>query len=107
MAKYLWEVTYSAEGAKGVLKEGGTGRIEMVEKMLADLGGTLEAAYFSFGDVDVYAIVDVPDNVTAAAISLTVGAGGAAHIKTRVLLTPDEIDRAAGHKVAYRRPGRP
>lgn len=106
MAKYLWEVSYTTAGVNGVLKEGGTSRIQVVEKLLANLGGKIEAAYFSFGDVDVYIIADIPDDVTAAAISLTVGAAGGATIRTRVLITPEEIDAATKKVVEYRAPGK-
>jgi uncharacterized protein with GYD domain len=105
MPKFLWQVSYMPEGAMGLLREGGTSRREMVEKMLADHGGTLEAFYFAFGDDDVYVIADLPDQATAAAISLAVGAAGAARVKTTVLLAPEEIDRAAHTTVAYRAPG--
>jgi uncharacterized protein with GYD domain len=105
MAKYLLQASYTPSGVQGVLKEGGSGRRDAIGKLLADLGGTLEAFYFAFGDDDVYVIADVPDNVTAAAISLTVGAAGAASVTTVVLLTPEEIDRATKQSVAYRPPG--
>lgn len=106
MSKYLWEVNYTTAGVNGVLKEGGTSRLEVVEKLLANLGGTLDAAYFSFGDVDVYIIADIPDHVTAAAISLTVAAAGGASIKTRVLISPEDIDAATKKVVEYRAPGK-
>ena len=106
MAKYLWQASYTAEGVKGVLKEGGSGRRDAIEKLVADLGGTLDAFYFAFGEDDVYVIADLPDNTTAAAISLAVGATGAVRIKTSVLLTPDEVDRAAHTTVGYRAPGK-
>ena len=105
MAKYLWQVSYTASGAKGVLKEGGSGRREMVEGLAKGLGGSVEAFYYAFGDADVYVIADIPDNVTAASISMTVAASGAARIKTVVLLSPDEVDQAAQKSVAYRPPG--
>ena len=105
MAKYLWQASYSPEGAKGVLKDGGTARIQAVEKVLAGIGGTLEAGYFAFGDDDFIGIVDIPDNSSAAAVSLTVGATGAARVKTTVLLTPEEVDEAAKKSVDYRAPG--
>lgn len=106
VAKYLWLASYSTDGVKGVLKEGGSGRRDAIEKLIADLGGTLEAFYFAFGENDVYVIADLPDNITAAAVSLAVGATGAVNIKTAVLLTPDEIDRAAHTTVGYRAPGK-
>lgn len=105
MAKYLWQASYSVEGAKGLLKEGGTSRRATIEQLVKDIGGTVEGFYFAFGDDDVYVIADIPDNVTAAAMSLTVAAAGAARIKTTVLLTPEEIDDATQKSVAYRPPG--
>jgi uncharacterized protein with GYD domain len=91
---------------KGVLKEGGTARREMVEKLVANLGGTVEGFYFAFGDDDVYVIAEFPDNATAASVSMTVGASGAASVKTVVLLSPDEVDAATKKSVDYRPPGR-
>ncbi len=106
MAKYLWFASYSVDGIKGVIKEGGSGRRDAIEKVVADVGGTLEAFYFGFGDDDVYVIADLPDNTTAAAVSLAVGSTGAVRIKTTVLLTPEEVDRAAHTTVGYRPPGK-
>jgi uncharacterized protein with GYD domain len=54
MPKYLFEARYTAEGAKGIEKEGGVSRREAVLKHLAQIGGKLEAMYFAFGDVDCY-----------------------------------------------------
>lgn len=102
----MWQASYTADGVKGVIKEGGSGRRDAIEKVVADLGGTLEAFYFAFGEDDVYVIAELPDNTTAAAVSLVVGASGAVRIKTSVLLTPDEVDRAAHTSVGYRAPGK-
>ena len=106
MPKYLWKATYTPEGAKGVLKEGGTARREAVEKLLADVGGTLESFHFAFGEDDAILIVDLPDNVTAAAVALTVGGAGVVGVSTTVLLTPEELDAASKKTVSYRPPGR-
>jgi len=108
MPKYLIEVDYSAEGTRGVLADGGTKRVEDVKKMAAGLGGRVESVesfYYTFGLRDAVVIVDLPDNATAAAISLVVGATGAVAYKTTVILTPEEIDRAAKMTVDYRKPG--
>jgi uncharacterized protein with GYD domain len=105
MPKYLTVASYTAEGAKGLLKEGGTARRAVVEKLLKGLGGHLEAFYFAFGEDDVYLITDGPDNVTTAAMSLTISASGAVRTKTVVLLTPEEMDQAAKKTVKYRPPG--
>jgi uncharacterized protein with GYD domain len=105
MARYLFQASYTPEGVKGILKEGGSGRRAAVETLTNGLGGRLEAFYFAFGEDDVYAIAELPDDVTAAAISLTVGASGVINLKTVVLLTPEEIDQATQKSVDYRPPG--
>ncbi|TML91840.1 MAG: GYD domain-containing protein [Actinobacteria bacterium] len=105
MAKYLITASYSAEGMKGVISKGGSARRDAVAKAVADVGGQVESFHFAFGDDDAFVIVDLPDNVSAAAIGMAVGASGAATTKTVVLLTPEEIDRAAQTQVSYRAPG--
>ena len=106
MAKYLYQASYTAEGTKGLLKEGGSKRKALVEEMTKAAGGKIEAFYYAFGDSDVYLIVDAPDQATAAAISLAVNASGAVTLKTTVLLTPQDIDQAAKKTVKYRAPGK-
>lgn len=105
MAKYLFEVHYTAAGAKGVAHEGGTRRRAAIAKMAEELGGKLEIFYFAFGGVDAYVIVDTPDNVTAAAVALAVNQSGAATVKTVVLITPEDMDKAGKKAVDYRPPG--
>ena len=61
--------------------------------------------YYAFGQDDVYAIAQLPDNVTAAAITLAVSAAGGARSNVVVLLTPEEVDAATKKTVAYRAPG--
>jgi uncharacterized protein with GYD domain len=106
MAKYLFEARYNAEGAKGIAKEGGSGRRAAVAKMAEGLGGRLESFYFAFGDVDAYVVVDVPDAVSAAAAALAVNQTGIVTVKTVPLLTPEEMDHACKRSVDYRGPGR-
>lgn len=105
MPKYLWQVNYSTDGVRGLVQEGGTGRREAVREMLESVGGSLEAFYYALGSDDLVVIGELPDNVAAAALSLTTSAGGAAHSRTTVLLTPEDIDEAARRHVEYRTPG--
>ena len=106
MSKYLYQAAYTGAGLEGLLKEGGSKRREAVELAAKSLGGTLEAFYYAFGDTDVFAIIDLPDNVSASAFSLLVAAGGGASVKTTVLITPEEVDQATKMTVKYRPPGK-
>jgi uncharacterized protein with GYD domain len=93
------------EVGKSRIKDGGSARRTAIEKAVAGLGGRLEAFYFAFGGVDAFVIVDLPDNVTAAAMALAVGQSGLASTRTVVLLTTEEVDAATKKSVAYRGPG--
>jgi len=109
MPKYLIRSSYTVEGLKGLLKEGGSSRREAVAQALKSLGGTLEACYYAFGDTDLFLIVDLPDNGSATAASLLGNAAGTAKVKITVLITPEEVDQAADlakeKMAAYRPPG--
>ena len=105
MPKFLFEASYTPDGVKGVQSEGGTGRRDAVAQVAESVGGQLESFYFAFGDRDAYVVVDLPDHESAAAVALTVNAGGGATVRTVVLLTPDEVDAAAKRSVEYRPPG--
>lgn len=105
MSKYLVNASYTSEGTRGLLKEGGTSRQQMVQDMAKKLGGKIEFFYYCFGQSDVVAIMDVPDPATAAAISMGIKATGAVKISLSVLISPKEIDEAAKKSVGYRPPG--
>lgn len=105
MPKYLVQAHYAVDGLKGLLKEGGSSRRTVVEKLFGSVGGKVEGFYYAFGDTDVFIIADVPDNVSVAALSLAVNATGAVTTKVTVLLTAEEIDAAANKAVSYRAPG--
>ena|SRR5690242_15519888 len=106
MPKYLSLGSYTNEGLKGLLKEGGTGRRKAVEDAVKALGGHVEAYYFAFGDFDVAVITDVPDNVTAAALAVGIASTGTVNLKTVVLLTPEEVDQATKKTMNFRAAGR-
>lgn len=105
MPKYLIQATHIADGVDGLRKEGGSARRAAVEQAVASVGGTLDAFYYAFGDTDVIAVMDLPDNVTAAGLALMVGSSGKVELTTTVLLTPEEIDSAVKVGGEYRPPG--
>lgn len=105
MPKYLFHGSYTPEGFRGLLDEGGSKRRQAAEQALKSVGGSLEAFYFSFGDNDFYIIVDLPDNVSTTAVSFVGNVSGSFSIKTIVLLTPEEVDEAIKKSVDFRPPG--
>jgi uncharacterized protein with GYD domain len=105
MSKFLMQVSFTREGTRGLTKEGGTKRRQLVEQFFGAVGGKLEILYFAFGDTDVYAVADFPDNVSAAAISLAANSTGAVHAKATVLITPVVMDQAAQKSEGLRPPG--
>jgi uncharacterized protein with GYD domain len=105
MPKYLVELRYNSEGAKGVMREGGTSRREAAAKLAESLGGRLEAMYFAFGDVDVYAICDLPDEASAVRCSLAVNGSAAGSARVVPLISPETMDAAAKLDHSFRAAG--
>jgi uncharacterized protein with GYD domain len=94
MPHYLQQVAYSQEGWEALVANP-QNRIEAVRPAIEKLGGKIEAAWFSFGDYDVVVIVDLPDNVSAAAIAMAFAAGGACKsVQTIPLISPEEATQA-------------
>jgi uncharacterized protein with GYD domain len=105
MPKFLIQLSYTASGAKGLLKDGGSVRRKAAEDVLAPFNGKIEAFYYAFGADDAVLIVDVPSPEAMAAVSLAVTATGEIRTRATVLLTPEQIDEAAKLHVKYRPPG--
>lgn len=105
MPKFMVRASYSAEGLRGLVREGGSARRDAVQAAVESAGGTMETFLYGFGEGDLYVIVDVPDQESMAAIALTIGASGALSPQTIALLTPDQVDAAVRKNVSYRPPG--
>jgi uncharacterized protein with GYD domain len=106
MPKYLITASYTADGAKGLIKDGGTKRRQAAEAAFKSVGARMEAFYFAFGENDAVVIVDAPDNASVASASMAINASGAVQTKTVVLLTPEEVDQATKKTATYQPPGR-
>ncbi len=105
MPKYLFVSRHTSEGARGLLREGGTSRRAETDRAVSSVGGKLEGFYYAFGSTDVFIIADLPDNASAASLNIAVAATGAITGETVVLLSPEEIDTATKKGAAYRPPG--
>jgi uncharacterized protein with GYD domain len=105
MSKYLIQARYTADGAKGLLADGGTARRAATEKAIASVGGKMEAFYFALGDVDAYVIAELPDDVSLVALELVVNATGRINSRSVKLITPEDVDKATKKAVTYHAPG--
>jgi uncharacterized protein with GYD domain len=105
MPKYLFQAKYTTEGIQGLVRDSASGRRADVQAAVKALGGNVEAFYYAFGDDDVVAIVDLPDNIKAVALGLTTTGSGAARVRTTPLLTVEDVDEALEIKTQYRAPG--
>jgi uncharacterized protein with GYD domain len=105
MGRYMFKVSYSVDGLKGVMHEGAEHRQTFIAKMAADMGGSLETFDFAFGETDLYTICEIPDDETAAAIALAVASAGVGGVETVKLLTSAQVDKARGIQTGYKPPG--
>lgn len=107
MAYYLVQAAYTGE-AWGAQIKNPQNRIEALTPMVEKLGGNIEHAWFAFGEYDIVAIFQMPDNVNMATFSITAAAGGAVKsLKTTPLMTIGEGLEAMknAQDISYRQPG--
>lgn len=105
MGKYLVRGNYVGDGVKGLMEEGGTRRRDAAKAAVESVGGSMESMYFAFGDTDVFAICDFPDDASATAFSLVVNASGAITGSVTPLMSVEDVDAAAAKTPSYRPPG--
>jgi uncharacterized protein with GYD domain len=94
MPRYLIQAKYTESGLRGILKEGGSKRADVIAKVINSLGGAVESFFYALGDTDVYVIINLPDHINACAFSIATNASGTVVVRTTVLLTPEELDEA-------------
>lgn len=107
MPTFMVQASYT-NTAWGKLVQRPENRMEALKPMMDRLGGQILSWYYTFGDYDVVVMFEVPNNVTAAAVSMAIaGSGAVKAFKTTVLMSPDEgfdamlLAQGAG----YRQPG--
>ncbi len=105
MAKYLYRLQYTKAGLEGTVKEGFSKREAFFRKTVGDLGGTTEAAYWAYGDEDIFIVVDIPEAEAATGLALALGLTGSFRVTTTPLLTAADMDAGVKRMPAYRAPG--
>jgi uncharacterized protein with GYD domain len=106
VAKYLAIASYTTDGLRELAAHGASARIEASKKLVADAGGSIESFYYAFGSDDAFIVLDLPDNVAAAATAIAAGASGVVVSRMVPLLTAEEIDRAVSSNLRLAGPGR-
>jgi len=90
MPSYLLQVSYTPAAWAALIKKP-QDRIAAVGKAVEKLGGKVGPFWMAFGDYDLIGVIEMPDNVAAAAFAVAVSAGGACNkVKTTPLLSIDE-----------------
>ena len=105
MPKYMIQGRYTSDGLKGLAKDKASGRKAAVQAALKSIKGKLDSLYFTLGSDDVVLIVEAPDNIAVAALSMSVGSAGLISVRTTALLTVEELDQALAIQSKYRAPG--
>ena len=90
MSFYALQASYTSLAWAALVKSP-ENRLEAVRPAVERLGGRIMNGWFSFGDYDLLIVCEMPDAVSAAALSMAVSAGGAVKaVKTTPLMTFDE-----------------
>ncbi|MES2094077.1 MAG: GYD domain-containing protein [Actinomycetota bacterium] len=105
MTKYLFEANYLGEGLKGLMREGGTQRRAAVVEALESVGGSLECFYYAFGEPDALGVFEIPEQASAAALSLMINSTGSVTVRLKPLMTPEDLDESVKKTPSYRAPG--
>ncbi|MEH0980910.1 GYD domain-containing protein [Micromonospora sp. CPCC 205556] len=105
MPRFLLKSTYTVDGLKGLAKDGGTKRAEVVRKTIEASGGRMESMHFSFDEDDTYVLCELPDHKTAAALAIAIRAAGGLRVRMTPVLTAEEVDEATRVKSSYQPPG--
>jgi len=106
MPKYLVQVEYQTKAWTALVRNP-QDRLEIAGPVVTNLGGIIECAYLSFGDYDSIAVIQMPDNISAASLSMALLASGVFKtIKTTPLMTWEDGVEAMkkAKKVAYQPP---
>jgi uncharacterized protein with GYD domain len=100
MSYYLIQASYTPQAIAAMVKNP-QDRAAAVRPMIEKAGGKLHGLWFTFGDTDIVAIAEMPNNVSAAAISMAIGASGVmSSYRSTPLMTSGEAVEAMQHAAA-------
>lgn len=94
MAKYALLFSYTSDAWARMINSP-SDRAAAARQMVESLGGTLECAYLMLGAYDGIVVADLPDSVSAAAVSIAVNSAGTfKHVETHELFTQQQLGHA-------------
>lgn len=110
MPKYLVHMSYSSASWARMIESPGD-RTTALQRIMESFGGSLDSLHWQLGNQDALAIVDLPDSVSAAALTTVVTKAGAfTSVATHELLTQsqllDVLALAKGAGDSFEIPGR-
>ena len=106
MPKYLYQGSYTDKGLQGLMKDGGSKRVEITKKAIESLGGKMETYYFALGGKDFFIIIEAPNNANAITGSLIANASGTVEVSITALVSPEEVDLAVKQTMDWSPPGK-
>lgn len=94
MARYVGLTTWTDQGVRDARSS--PQRAEQVRQMVEQMGGRLEALWWTQGRYDLVSVIEAPDEETAAAMTLRVGSGGNVRTETLRAFDAEEMGRILG-----------
>lgn len=107
MGLYLYIGSYTAEGRKGLLAEGGSFREAATRKLFEAAGGSMDRYLFAVGPFDFVIIAEMPDDKAAIIPSMIANSTGTVSVTTTKLLSPADMDEVArgAQGITFRKAG--
>ena len=107
MGLYLYIGSYSAEGRKGLIAEGGSSREAATRALVESVGGKIERYAFAIGPFDFVIVAEMPDDSAALIPPLIANSTGTVSVTTTKLVSPADMDGVArkAQRVTFRKSG--
>jgi uncharacterized protein with GYD domain len=91
MPTYISLVRWTENGIKNVKES--PSRLEAAKQAYEAMGGEIKAFYMVMGQYDMVVVGEVPDDVTASKLALTIGSKGSIRTETFRAYTEDEYKK--------------
>ena len=90
MATYIALSNFTDQGIRSV--KDSTKRADAVQAAAAKFGAKMTQIYWTLGQYDLVAIIEAPDDASAAAFAVAIGSAGNVRLQTLRAFSKDEMD---------------